>query len=131
MWLKRQAEPAIDPIRTMAICAGLATPCALMLAAISMTFRYRMDFYPLMEFGAFVGFLALCGSTLTDAEKTRMRRVSVALAAVGIAASMASMALYWWSDFGPANEYLRAGLFNYYFPPFEDCLQSWARCLSR
>ncbi|MBV9826778.1 MAG: hypothetical protein JO001_14050 [Alphaproteobacteria bacterium] len=41
------------------ILAGLAVPIALMLTYASMTFRYRLEFYPLFDFCAVVGFAAL------------------------------------------------------------------------
>src|SRR6202012_4335014 len=34
--------------RWLALAAGLAVPCVLMLAAIYMSYRYRMEFYPLI-----------------------------------------------------------------------------------
>ncbi len=38
--------------------AGLSVGGVLMLTAISMAFRYRIEFYPLLEFGAFLGVYA-------------------------------------------------------------------------
>ena len=114
----RRGDPGLDRVRTLAIMLGLSAPCALMLTFISMNFRYRMEFYPLMEFGAFAGFLTLCRSELSIAAANWMRGVSVALAAVGIFASAGSLVLYAVSDFGPPIKALRAGVFNYYAVKF-------------
>jgi hypothetical protein len=110
----RRGDPGLDRARALAIMLGLSVPCALMLTFISMNFRYRIEFYPLMEFGAFAGFLTLCRSELSIGAGKWMRGVSVTLAAVGIFASVASLALYAVSDFGPSSKLLRAGVFNYY-----------------
>jgi hypothetical protein len=115
----RRGDPALDRLRTLAIMLGLSVPCALMLTFISMNFRYRMEFYPLMEFGAFAGFRTLCRSDLSTAAANWMRGVSVALAALGIFSSSASLALYKVSDFGPSTHLLRAGVFNYYEGEFD------------
>lgn len=116
----RRGAPGFDRARTLAIMLGLSAPCALMLTLISMNFRYRIEFYPLMEFGALAGFLTLCRSDLSIVASNRMRGVSVALAAVGIFASAASLALYAVSDFGPSIKPLRAGVLHYYADAFYD-----------
>ena len=41
------------------VLAGLLVPIALMLTWISLTFRYRLEFYPFLELAAFVGFAQL------------------------------------------------------------------------
>ncbi len=51
------AVPLRAPIVLTAL--GLSIPAVLMLTAFAMTFRYRMEFYPLFELGAFVGFRCL------------------------------------------------------------------------
>jgi len=56
--LRRRGEvPMRAPIALA--CVGLAVPILLMLSAISMTFRYRVEFYPLFELCAFMGFFRL------------------------------------------------------------------------
>lgn len=119
-----RCNPAIDRTRTMALMFGLTAPWVLMLTAISMNFRYRMDFYPLMEFGAFVGFLVLCRSAISKAASDRIRSVSVALAGIGIVGSMLSLLLYCLSHFGPPIETLRDGIYNYYAPSVQNFLRT-------
>src|SRR5262249_51865191 len=50
---------AFDRGVVVPVAAGLAVPALLMLSFIGMTFRYRMEFYPLFEFCAFLGFGAV------------------------------------------------------------------------
>jgi hypothetical protein len=104
----------IDRARALAIGCGFIAPCVLMLTAISMNFRYRMEFYPIMEFGAFLGFLALCRSRRPTAAPGWMSRISIALAVVGILGSTLSLFLYKMSEFGPAFGPLQVGVYNYY-----------------
>ncbi len=42
----------------LALAAGLAVPCVLMLTAIYMSYRYRMEFYPEIDLLAFLGLYA-------------------------------------------------------------------------
>jgi hypothetical protein len=129
--LAGRRNPAIDRTRTMAIMFGLTAPWVLMLTAISMNFRYRMDFYPLMEFGAFVGFLVLCRSALPKAASDWIRGVSVALALVGTLGSMFFLLLYHLSDFGPSIETLHDGIYNYYAESVQAKLQSLPQWLAK
>ena len=126
----RRGDPGLDRARAVAIMLGLSVPCAMMLTFISMNFRYRIEFYPLMEFGAFAGFLMLCRSELSIGAAKWVRGVSVTLAAIGIFASVASLALYAVSDFGPSTVLLRSGVFNYYGVRFDIvykfCVQGFA-----
>jgi hypothetical protein len=125
-----RGKTGIDGIRTAAILLGLCAPCLLMLTAISMNFRYRMDFYPFIEFGAFAGFLLLCRSARPNAASNWMRGVFIALAFTGIAGSAFSLLLYCASDFGPPIELLRAGIGNYYAGPVQDLLKSLVQRLA-
>ncbi len=47
-----QSAAVMQRVHAVAIAIGLAAPWLLMLCALSMNFRYRMDFYALIEFGA-------------------------------------------------------------------------------
>jgi len=46
---------ALKRVQIAGTAAGLSVGGILMLTAISMAFRYRIEFYPLLEFGAFLG----------------------------------------------------------------------------
>lgn len=100
--------------QVLAIATGLAAPWLLMLSAIYMTFRYRIEFYPLIEFGAFVGLLLLCSAPIRELWLRRIRVLAIVSAVVGIACSHAILILYKLSEFGPAVELLRGGIVAYY-----------------
>jgi hypothetical protein len=98
-----------DRAPILAVLAGLSLSAVLMLAAISMSFRYRIDFYPLLEFGAFVGL-----ATLATGAPTRRPRVVAAAVAISIVSAHLTMALYRAGSFGPAQQYLGKGIIAYY-----------------
>jgi hypothetical protein len=93
----------VCPRAPVALAAlGLGVPGVLMLMALAMTFRYRMEFYPFFELLAFVGFAALLA--------TPPRQTPVALFAGGTAVSIAAALLLWLlymlSPFGMAASHL-------------------------
>ena len=98
--------------RAITIGAGLSAPCLLMLCAISMNHRYRIDFYPFIEFGAFLGVIFMLKS-----ERLRSvvaGRAALLGAALSIGGSHVVLVLYKLSSFGPAIEHMRHGFFDYY-----------------
>ncbi len=107
----RSTIRTFDRIERAMIALGLLAPPLLMLTAISMTYRYRIDFYPFFEFLAFVGVLALAGKRI---DSPAWRRSVWALVVVGVIGSHVSMALYRMADFGPAQNYLQRGIVRYY-----------------
>lgn len=94
------------------VLLGLAAAPLLMLTAISMNFRYRMDFYAMIEFAAFVGLVALAHARWI--RTARARRWLIAATVVGILGSLVTMLLYKLGDFGPAQLLLRDGVIDYY-----------------
>ena len=98
-----------------ALLAGFAIPPVLMLTAISMNYRYRVEFYPLLVFAALLGFVALCR---TQADFGRKARTAVvASVVVSVLASHGMAALYAVSPWGPADIYLeRDGWIATYLP---------------
>jgi hypothetical protein len=104
----------VDRSHALALALGLAVPCVLMLSAISMSFRYRIEFYPLLELGAFLGFLLLCRQPPAPAASRRIRTLAVALAGIGILGSHAMMILYRISDPGSSIAQMRRGVITYY-----------------
>lgn len=84
-----------------AAAGGLLVPILLMLTAFSMTFRYRMEFYPFFELFAFLGFAALL------AAPSRRATALVAKASIiGIVTAHGWWLLYMLSPFGPAGSRL-------------------------
>jgi hypothetical protein len=55
-------ERLLDLRAAAALMIGLLVPVFLILTFMYMAFRYRMEFYPFLEFSAFLGFYAICVS---------------------------------------------------------------------
>src|SRR5205814_5639334 len=90
---------AINHGTIVPVLIGLLVPILLILTLSSMTFRYRMEFYPFFEFCAFLGFGLLLS------RQTRPPILLLAAATViGVIASHAAWMLYILTPFGPANE---------------------------
>lgn len=103
---------ARENLESLAVGLGLVVPPILMLTAISMNYRYRMDFYPLLEFGAFLGLIALGRKGLPLG--LTWQKATLAALLVSIGSSHLSMALYRLSDFGPAQVPLKNGIVRFY-----------------
>ncbi len=101
LW-RRRARSLPSLSQCAAIAIGLLAPCILMLTAIAMAYRYRMEFYPEIDFLAFLGL----GLTLTD-EKTQAQFVRCRLwMTAALVVSMVGSLVMWWNyiraPFGPA-----------------------------
>ena len=106
--LRRNHLATRHPAATRAIAAALAVPPALMLMAFVMTFRYRMEFYPLFIFLAIIGAFG----TKPEIAATRPRSATgiVLLAIVGIIASHLVLGAYKlspWGNLDPAHDLLQ------------------------
>jgi hypothetical protein len=65
--------PVFRPVayaQGLALATGLAVPCFLMLIAISMSYRYRMEFYPEIDLLAFLGLYATVSDPLCWPDST-------------------------------------------------------------
>jgi hypothetical protein len=91
---------------------GLSVPPVLMLCAISMAHRYRMEFYPLLFLAA------LFGLEVSSRQPTTTRRLRVAIVAsvsLGVVSSHIMAVLDSRSPWGPGEFYLeRYGLVGTY-----------------
>jgi hypothetical protein len=76
-----------------AIAAGLSVGGLLMLTAISMAFRYRIEFYPLLELGAFLGVYALLQDPRQSTAQRRQWPI-VAAAVLSVIGSHCTLLLY-------------------------------------
>lgn len=92
---------ALDRAIAVPVAAGLFIPVVLMLMFNSMTFRYRLEFYPFFDLCAFFGFAALASR-----QQRRSLLPWVIAAAVGIAASHILWVLYVLGRFGDAADRL-------------------------
>jgi hypothetical protein len=101
-----------------AIAIGLQVPCILMLSLAWMVYRYRLEFYPEIEFLAFLGLYL----TVTDgpmlARFARVRRWLTAGLAVSVFASIMALALVNLSGDDLPQVLLRPGVVQYYRSQF-------------
>ena len=113
--LWKQSSRRLIPAQWLAIALGLAAPCLLMLTAVSMNFRYRMEFYPEIDLLAFLGLYV----TVTDAgllaRFARLRRWMVAALLFTIVGAFAVLVLYKCSETGPSYQLLNRGVAQYYY----------------
>lgn len=80
---------------------GLLVPGLLMLVAISMAFRYRLEFFPCIELCAFAGF-----ARLLQATGRKAKFWTGAGAGLGIVTAHVTWLIYMLSPFGPAETVL-------------------------
>jgi len=99
------ARPAgvADPALARAALAGLAVPGGLMLTLGALCFRYRMEFYPALDFAGWLGLAAL-------ASRARpLPKVAVpafgGLAVAGMVVAAASLMAYAIVPFGTATDF--------------------------
>jgi hypothetical protein len=99
-----------------ALLVGLSLPALLVSVAISLAFRYRIEFVPAMELAAFLGFHAVAS------EPSRFPRLNgrhgsmllLVLALWSVMAAHVMLLLYRHSDFGPATA-AKMGWLRYYY----------------
>ena len=107
--LDRDRWPAI------ALLTGFSIPPILMLTAISMNYRYRVEFYPFFVFAALLGMRALCRVPAGFGRKARA--AIVASVVVSVLVSHGMVALYAVSPWGPADGYIQKdGWIGTYLP---------------
>jgi hypothetical protein len=81
---------------------GLAVPAGAMLGAMAMAFRYRMEFYPMLDFAAAVGLFAVA-TRPAGFPKLALPGLA-ACGAVGAMVATSSWLLYNLSPFGSATD---------------------------
>ncbi len=108
--LRRRHSRNLPPVaQWAAIATGLLAPCVLMLTAISMTYRYRMEFYPEIDFLAFLGLYVILTDETIRVKFARYRVWMEMALIVSVAASFAALILYWMAPFGSAQWLLHRG----------------------
>jgi hypothetical protein len=99
---------------TTLVLAGLTAPALLMLCAIDMCYRYRIEFYPLFDFGGFLGLYTVLALRQGRPMSRRLRFGLMAAAIVGIAGSHAACAVYKISPLGSVLRTMPDGVFEGY-----------------
>jgi len=105
-WILRGPVPAV--------ALGLAAPCLLMLTAISMNYRYRMEFYPEIDLLAFAGLYISSTDESARARLGRWKRILLVAVVVSVISAMGELALYKISEYGPSQVLLRDGIVRLY-----------------
>jgi hypothetical protein len=119
--LKTGRSKVLQPVsRWLALAAGLVVPCVLMLSAIYMSYRYRMEFYPLIDLLAFLGLYAVVSDEGLLASFSRCRGWMLSATLVSVIASFAILVLYELSDFGPSRQHLQGVIVHYYVDVVRD-----------
>ncbi len=116
-----RTRPLSSPMlaQVAAIAGGLAAPCLLMLTAISMNYRYRIEFYPLFNFLAFIGLYVAARDKLFQGAPKKVMVLFAAMAVLSIVSAHIVLALYRRTDFGPAQLHLHSGsVYSYYIRKF-------------
>ena len=95
-------ERRVDIRAAAALMIGFSIPIFLMLTAMVMAFRYRMEFYPFIEFAAYLGFYAMCvnPNQYLASSRRRLYILLIASAGLGIVCSHLLFILYKVSQFG-------------------------------
>ena len=108
----RTDAPGAAPL--LALAVAFAIPPVMELFAISVSFRYRGDFYPLFIFLAAVG-LAFLLSNPPDADRrTWLPRLAWPFALVSVASGVVLLGLYWLSPYGDGAKCVKDGWIQCY-----------------
>ncbi len=98
-----------------AVGAGLLAPCLLMLSLDWLTYRYRIDFYPEIDFLALLGLYLVVTDEAMLKKIGRLRKGLNAALAVSVLASVLGLTLHDVSDEGAVpDEVLSRGVVRYY-----------------
>jgi hypothetical protein len=101
-------ERRLDPRATAALMIGLLIPVFLILTFMYMAFRYRMEFYPFLEFSAFLGFYTICvnPAEFSALSRRRLSLILIAIAGFGIVGSHFTLFLH---KISPPGNYVSEG----------------------
>jgi hypothetical protein len=90
----------LNMLHSLVAITGLGVPAVLILIAISLSFRYRMEFYPLLDLAAFLGlFLMVRNRTLQ--RHVWLTPLLLSATILGVVVAHLSLALYKLSPLGP------------------------------
>lgn len=102
-------ERLLDLRVAAALMIGFLIPVFLILTFQYMAFRYRMEFYPLLEFAAFLGFYAICANTGQHSALSRSRLSLILIVSAGLGIVYSHFALFL-HKISPPGNYARGGV---------------------
>ncbi len=103
-WRRRgEVRARFDPAQAGAGLAGLSLSGLLMLTAIYMTFRYRMEFYPFLQLSAFLGYHILSSGPSGRTPRPALSIGTSLASASGIVAAHVLLLLTLISPLGPIS----------------------------
>jgi hypothetical protein len=113
---RRRSRPGIDLLDFGFVAGALAVPPLLILMAMSMTFRYRGEFYPLFEFLACAGYFFACSRPSPRLEPSTLTKAMILEGcALSIMAAHVLLLVYDLSAFGFASREMHGGsILEYY-----------------
>ena len=111
-WLWRGQSAWIDAAAARLAAIGLALPGLLMLMAIAITFRYRMEFYPFFEFLALFGLFGL--ARRFAARPRSLTRICATMAVISIVSAHAFLLAYKVGPWGDSVEVEQTGWVDAY-----------------
>lgn len=112
--LRRRSRNSSRAMQATAIAVGLLAPGTLIMAFISIAYRYRMEFCPEFDFLALLG-LYLTVSDPANLERfVQFRRWLAAALAISIVGSLASLTLYNLGSNGGTEREVTDGIVSYY-----------------
>lgn len=116
VWLWRRRSQPIAPttIYATALSVGLLVPWILMFTLDWQAYRYRIEFYPEIDFLAFLALYIIVTDKEALASFARWRRWLAAGLALSIMASLLAFSLDVLSGDGLPDEILRPGIAQYY-----------------
>jgi len=113
LWRRRSLNSP-RTLQAAVIATGLLVPGALIVTAISIAYRYRMEFYPEFDFLAFLGLYLTVSNPAYLKRFARFRRWIAAALAISIVGSLASLTLYDLGVTGGTEREVTAGIVSYY-----------------
>ena len=117
-------EHLLDLRAATAIMFGFLIPVFLVLTYIYMAFRYRMEFYPLFEFAAFLGFFAICVNPVQFSVLSRRGLSLVLIISAGLGIVFSHFALFLHKISPPGNYAAGASPANGWINYYRLCLKS-------
>jgi hypothetical protein len=114
LWRRRAKRLPAAAQWATAVSLGLLTPCILMWTLAWMIYRYRLEFYPELEFLAFLGLFLTVTDPAMLVKFTRCRRWLAAALLVSVFASTMAFVLSNLSGDEAPQLSLQHGVVNYY-----------------